>query len=398
MKVKELSGGIDVGSAFHHVVVLDEEGKHLYDRKVAHRLDEFRGAIEELKEKERETGGRISFGMEGRNGYSAPFDRILRESGFRLYNIDNLKLKRFREVFGAEWRNDRRDARMLAKLMKLRYQLNGEREKAFILVRRIPLVHEKLKIFSRHQEELISEKVRLCNRLQKKLLEICPGILDMFKKVQSKQLLRILVRYPDFSKYKQVTRDSLLRIRGVGQKSADKLINPLRELAYVEALADVYAMVIRSLAERILAVQEEITVLDRKMEDLGETSEGVQRLRSIPGVGTKLSSRLMGELGTIHRFRNANQLAIYCGVGCVDDDSGKRKVAKAVFKANKICKQTMITLAGCTIRSCPESHRYYRKKRDEGKTHNHALRCLARQMIKAIFRLLTENRDYYVNE
>jgi activator of 2-hydroxyglutaryl-CoA dehydratase len=84
MKVKELSGGIDVGSASHHVVVLDEAGKHLYDRKVAHRLDEFRGAIKELKETEREAGGRISFGMEGRNGYSAPFDRVLRESGFLL--------------------------------------------------------------------------------------------------------------------------------------------------------------------------------------------------------------------------------------------------------------------------------------------------------------------------
>jgi transposase len=398
MKVKELSGGIDVGSAYHHVVVLDEGGKPLYDRKVSHRLEAFRDAIEELREKERIVGGKISFGMEGRNGYGAPFDRILRESGFPLYNIDNLKLRRFRDVFGAAWRNDRRDARMLAKLMKLRYQLNGEREKAFIPVQRVPLVHEKLKIISRHQEELISEKVRLCNRLGKKLLEVSPGILDMFKKVESKKLLRLLVRYPDFSRYKRIRRASLLKIRGVGQKSADRLIGRLRALAYVESLVDVYAMVIRSLAERILALQEEIAMLNRKMEKLGEASVSVQRLRSIPGVATKLSSRLMGEIGTIHRFKNANQLAVYCGVGCINDDSGKRKVARAVFKANKICKQTMVTLAGCTIRFCPESRRYYRKKRDEGKGHNHALRCLARQLIKVIFRLLTENRDYYVDE
>jgi transposase len=287
---------------------------------------------------------------------------------------------------------------MLAKLMKLRHQLNGEGDKAFIPVRRIPLVHEKLKVLSRHQQELTTEKVRLSNRLQKKLLEVCPGIMDIFGKIESKRLLRILVRYPDFSSYKHMTRDALLRIRGVGQKSADRLIGRLQGLAYVEALVDVYAVVIRSLAERILALQEEIAVLDRKMKKLGEASVGVQRLRSIPGVGTKLSSRLMGELGTIHRFKNANQLAIYCGVGCVDDDSGKRKVAKAVFKANKICKQTMITIAGCTIRLNAESRRYYAKKRNEGKSHNHALRCLARQMIKVIFKLLVEDRNYYVNQ
>ncbi len=35
------------------------------------------------------------------------FDRLLIENGFRLYNVDNLKLKRFKEMFGGEWRNDR---------------------------------------------------------------------------------------------------------------------------------------------------------------------------------------------------------------------------------------------------------------------------------------------------
>ncbi len=62
----------------------------------------------------------ITFAMEGNNGYGSPFDRILIENGFVLYNVDNLKLKRFKDVFGAEWMNDRRDARMLAKMLKIR--------------------------------------------------------------------------------------------------------------------------------------------------------------------------------------------------------------------------------------------------------------------------------------
>jgi len=73
-------------------------------------------------------------------------------------------------------------------------------------------------------------------------------------------------------------------------------------------------------------------------------------------------------------------------------------MAKAVFKANKICKAAMIELAGCTIRSVSESRRYYTKKKKEGKKHNHALRCLARQMTKVIFKLLIEDRDYYVKD
>jgi len=41
---------------------------------------------------------------------------------------------------------------------------------------------------------------------------------------------------------------------------------------------------------------------------------------------------------------------------------------------------------------------YYLKKRVEGKTHNHALRCLARQLIKVIHRMLIEERDYIVRK
>ena len=34
------------------------------------------------------------------------------------------------------------------------------------------------------------------------------------------------------------------------------------------------------------------------------------------------------------------------------------------------------------------------KKIAEGKEHNHALRCLARQLIKVIFKMLKEGRNY----
>ncbi|CAD7778636.1 MAG TPA: hypothetical protein ENI35_00625 [Candidatus Desulfofervidus auxilii] len=58
----------------------------------------------------------------------------------------------------------------------------------------------------------------------------------------------------------------------------------------------------------------------------------------------------------------------------------------------------MIEIAGCTIRYVSESATYYAKKRTEGKEHNHALRCLARQLIKVIFKMLKEDRDYILKE
>jgi Transposase. len=165
--MKRLSGGIDVGSEFHHIVILDEEDNFLYNQKVAHKLNEFTKNIKLFKKIEKKEGGKISFALEGKNGYSAPFDRILLNQGFTLYNVDNFKLKRFREAFAGEWRDDGRDALMLSKMLKLKDYINSKREKVFIKIENPSLVTESLKLLSRHQQTLIDERVRLVNRLGK---------------------------------------------------------------------------------------------------------------------------------------------------------------------------------------------------------------------------------------
>lgn len=396
-ELKRLVGGIDIGSEYHHIIIMSEEEKILYDRKIKHRGSEFYKAMEEFKGIEKSEKGEISFAIEGKNGYGSPFDRILIENGFTLYNVDNLKLKQFRNVFGAEWRNDQRDARMLAKLLKLRKYVEAEKEKAFLLIDKTSGINDKLKILSRHQQTLIEEKVRLQNRLRKRLLEICPEILEIGN-VDSKKLLRFLAKYPDIRKYRRLTLKALLKIETIGKKQATVMLEGLRTIKPDEELADVYKKIILSHSRRILELKEEIEEIDNQLEEIGEKSTEVKRLKSIPGLGVRLSSRLIGELGGIKRFKNGSKLAVYCGVACIDDDSGKKKGTKEVYKANKICKTTMIDIAGCTIRYIPESMRYYAKKRAEGKEHNHALRCLARQLIKVIFKMLNEDRDFIVKE
>jgi len=179
--MKRLSGGIDVGSVSHHITILDEEDHVLYNKKVSHKLNEFTETIKQFKRIEKKEKGEISFALEGKNGYSAPFDRILIDQGFTLYNVDNLKLKRFREAFAGEWRDDGRDALMLSKMLKLKKHINSKREKVFIKIENPSPVTKSLKILSRHQQTLIDEKGRLTNRLGKKLLEVCPQILELGK-------------------------------------------------------------------------------------------------------------------------------------------------------------------------------------------------------------------------
>ena len=395
--MKRLSGGIDVGSESHHIIILDDEDNVLYNKKVAHKLNEFTESIKLFKKIEKKEGGKISFALEGKNGYSNPLDRILLAQGFTLYNVDNLKLKRFRQAFAGEWRDDQRDSLMLSKMLKLKEHLNSQREKVFIKIEKPSPLIESLKLLSRHQQTLIDEKVRLINRLRKKLLEVCPQILKLAKP-KNKKIIAILAKYPDFSKYKRITLKSLLKIKGIGKKQAPFLLKRLNHIEYMPGLTNIYKTIILSYAQRILELQKEIKDIDKSLDEIGEKNKEVNHLKTIPGVATKLASRLIGEIGDINRFPSGKQLAIYCGVACVNNNSGKVTKAKAVYKANKICKQTLITMAGGSIRLSLQCKAYYLKKRMEGKSHNHTLRCLARQMIKVIHRMLIEDRDYMVRK
>jgi transposase len=166
----------------------------------------------------------------------------------------------------------------------------------------------------------------------------------------------------------------------------------------MSGLTDIYKTIISSYAKHIAELQEEITIIDQKLDEIGEKNQSVKYLKMIPGTGTKLASRFAGEIGNINRFPSEKQLATYCGSACSNHDLGKTTKAKAVYKANKICKQTLMTMAGCSIRLIPQCKEYYLKKRAERKSHNHTLRCLARQLIKVIHKMLTEDRDYIIKK
>ncbi len=59
--------------------------------------------------------------MEGYNGHVRPLDSLVRARGWRLFNVDNLKLARFKEIFPTAAKSDR--TRKTLELFQLRDHL-----------------------------------------------------------------------------------------------------------------------------------------------------------------------------------------------------------------------------------------------------------------------------------
>jgi hypothetical protein len=58
----------------------------------------------------------------------------------------------------------------------------------------------------------------------------------------------------------------------------------------------------------------------------------------------------------------------------------------------------MMTAVARHIECVPQSKVYYDKKRAEGKTHNQAVRALGRHLVRVIWSMLRDDRDYELRD
>ena len=109
--VSEIRVSVDVGCHVHSVAIGLSGGEVIDEFEVDHNPEGFRHFFARISRCEKKYGFPVSVAMEGYNGYARPLDRMVRLRDYRLFNINNVKLARFKEIFPAAAKTDRIDAR-----------------------------------------------------------------------------------------------------------------------------------------------------------------------------------------------------------------------------------------------------------------------------------------------
>ena len=100
--------------------------KVLEEFEIAHRPEGFEQFFSRTERHQRVRNCEVAVAMEGFNGCARPLDTIVRRHGYRLYNINNLKLARFKEIFPGAAKSDRIDARKGLELSAKRSSAAGQ--------------------------------------------------------------------------------------------------------------------------------------------------------------------------------------------------------------------------------------------------------------------------------
>lgn len=390
--IPEIRVSVDVGCHRHSVAIGLSTGALLEEFDIAHRPAGFATFFARIEAQRARFGGEVAVAMEGYNGYARPLDTLVRQHSYRLFNINNLKLARFKEIFPAAAKSDRIDARKGLELFQLREVLPTARD---VLQEVIPTAPEndKLKRLTRRRRALVDEKTRVLSRLQTDLQAVCPDLLALTKDAENLWFLHLLTHSDELPKLARLRSTTLLKIRGVGRKYAG-LIRAWQPTAVFSHEVDWVGPMIIEDARRVLALRAQIKALERQCRALVAESLIARRLETLPGVGLVCAAELAGEIGTIDRFRRERSLALYLGMANLDNRSGTYQGSKAPKHVNTRAKAAMMTAVDRHRKCVPESQRYYEKKRAQGKAHNQAIRALGRHLCRIIFKMLKHDRPY----
>ncbi len=171
----ELQIGIDVGSLNHAVAISDGLGNILNEFEITHTQKGFDHFFKIIEDEAAKRDATITIAMEGYNGWARPFDSLILKKGYKLYNVNNVKLSRFKEIFPAAAKTDAIDARKIVELFSLQKHLPIAKK----VLQEITVSDDcnaQLKKLTRRRKQLVEERISIANRFGSDLQSEVPDL------------------------------------------------------------------------------------------------------------------------------------------------------------------------------------------------------------------------------
>ena len=324
----------------------------------------------------------------------------LMDQGMQVRQINNLTLNRYRQLFGQPYKTDEYDARLIASFLQqpLDCKNVNYQENQLIPVNQMNIDIKKL---ARHQMDLTKGLIRFKNKLKKMILSYLPELLDVYDDIFSPNCLALIALGKTPVQLNKMKLNKLAQVkskngsRGIGLQKAQELKTALREI-YSDLFDSnsVNAKIARNYALNIYEIHQQIKDLDQELASLLRIHPQGSNLLSVPGIGIKIAARIIGETVDVKRFKTLDKYSAYSGVVCLRNDSGRSKRARNTKQSNRILKDSYMKAALTSIRINSASKTYYDKKIQAGHGHLSALKCLAHQISKVVYKLMKTNSCY----
>ncbi len=382
-----VTAGIDWASEDHAVAIVDDQGRPVDRFSVAHTAPGLRRLIARLRR-----GGVTEVAIERPDG---PVVDALLEAELGVFVIDPKQLRNLRGRYGSAGnKDDRFDAYVLADVLRT--------DRA----RMRPLSRDSeetitLRMTVRARQDLVHARVAMANQLRAHLQTTLPGVIGLFRDIDSSITLRFLTRFPSQDKADWLSRTRLGNwLRSIGYNhlaNLDRLWDHLHHAprGTTGDQAAARAEITLTLVTALRALRDQIKALEQQIADQLACHPDAAIFTSLPKAGTVRAARLLAEIGDARgRFPTPEALVCLAGAAPSTKQSGKVKVVTFRWAADKQLRGAVIDFAGDSWQANPWAADLYAKARARGHDHPHAVRILARAWLHIIWRCWQDGVAY----
>lgn len=306
----------------------------------------------------------------------------------KLINPRTTSLRR--KELGVSAKNDKKDSLLIASMLSEKQFWRSATSHS--------LQMNRMKEVTRLYHQLKEAQNQDMNRLQKALDIVFPEVNTLSWTRYSKTYMQFLEKYPGASLIaKQDIRNlrKSLKVEGKGRQcavSAEEIKETARKSIGDDNIGA--QLEVRSLIAIIQAREEQISILDKKIEEFARQLNSP--ILSIPGISHITGMTILAEIGDITNFKEAAKLISFAGMEPLVHQSGNYDAAHMPISkhGSRYLRKVLYQAVFTVCKYCPVFQNYYTKKKDQGKSHRCAQGHCVRKLLRVIYKLLSENISY----
>lgn len=334
--------------------------------------------------------------------YSRPVERFCIDHHLKYCLLNPLQLHLNSEDL-RRVKTDRQDARKIAStVQKKSFRLTVPRSPRFARL------HELSRFYNQLNHDWNHRLVQLHIALE----QTFPELRQLFKNRASKLALNVVELFPHPDLVKTLSRTKL---KNQLVKLTDKNLSNMKGFKYADQLLklaqdsypafpsdSIQVEEVRYYCRRLIELTKQREKVVKQMITTAQGDEAFQYYTSFPGIGDQTAAQLMGELGDITRFDNANQLNAYVGIDLKQYKSGNGGYQDHINKrGNPIARKLLYFTVGNMIRQqhAAPNHivdYYYRlrQKRPYPKLNKVAMVACMNKTLKCLLSMIKHHTKY----
>ena len=181
-----------------------------------------------------------------------------------------------------------------------------------------------------------------------------------------------------------------------------KALSLIREMAIplkeIENLKELWKGHLNSELNQLDEITEELKAVESKLNALGEADEKIKLLRTIQGVGPRLSEAVVAIIDDPHRFKNGRHVSSYVGMVPRRWQSGQVDITGRISKCgNKLLRTLLVEVSWLGLREPWMREIYNKIKRGDKKRSKVAIVALARKLLVICWAMLKNGTTFDVD-